>query len=203
MAWIATKTAITSDAPGATEPSCSTDVKTCGSAAMGRGSLDDIQDSWIRETPAEYMRLCELRATMRVEQQFHSKDSTEQPVRHLPTGAIEHGDSGTTERGSCAASHMSRPYEPYITPDTMKQLGAGSGNVPVTLAAEAKRKLDECTQTSQKEMQGRKNHKCGGSAVSIGSPISSDVIDLIITNMAGTATSVSIPINSTRVNSGQ
>ena len=180
MASIATETVITSDAPGATEPSCSADVKTGGSAAMERGS-----------------------ATMRVEQQFQSKESTEHPVGQLPTGAIEHIDSGTTERGSCAASHMVRPYEPYITTDTRRQPGTGSGNIPVTLPAAAKRKLDECTQTSQRKMQGRKEHKCGGPAASAGSQISSDVLDLIITNMAGTATSVSIPINSGRVDSGQ
>ena len=203
MASVATKTAITSDATGAIEPSCSADVKTSKSADMERGSLYDVQDKWSRESPAEYLRLCELRATMRIEQQFQSKDSTEHPVRQLPTGSIEHSDPGTTKSRSCAAAHRARPCEPNITPDTRRQPGAESGNVHVTLPVSPKRKLDECTQTSPKETPGGKKHKGGGSAASIGSQISSDVIDLIITNMAGTATSVSIPTISTRVDSSQ
>ena len=134
---------------------------------------------------------------------FQSKDSTEHPVRQLPTGPIEHSDPGTTKSRSCAAAHRARPCEPNITPDTRRQPGAESGNVHVTPPVSPKRKLDECTQTSPKETPGGKKHKGGGSAASIGSQISSDVIDLIITNMAGTATSVSIPTISTRVDSSQ
>ena len=62
-----------------------------------------------------------------------------------------------------------------------------------TESTEKKRKLDECTQAPQTELQVQSKQRRGESA-SPSSQCSSDMIDTTITNMAGHTTRISLPI---------
>lgn len=108
-----------------------------------RKFVNAIQERWIQETPAGYLRLCQLRATIETAQHHvrQLRDSAQHSTQKPPTSAIENSTPGIKEGGRRAAS--------------------------------------------------------------TGSQISSDVIDVTITNMNGSATSVSLPINSARVDNGQ
>ena len=120
---------------GASELGDSGATEPSKSAAMEHGlSADDVRDKWIRETPAGYLRLCKLRTLL----------SVVQPVCKL-----------------CTASHMTRPCEPNITPDAKRQPGEGTRQIRATLPTETKRKLNACTQATQKVMQGGKKNAEG------------------------------------------
>ena len=139
---------------GATEPS--------KSAAMEHGLYaDDVRDKWIRETPAGYLRLCKLRALLRAGQQSRGEDTIEHQVGQLPSSVFEHRGSATMQREICTASHMTRPCEPNITPDAKRQPGEGTRQIRATLPTETKRKLNACTQATQKVMQGGKKNAEG------------------------------------------